>query len=64
VNDEEEEEMVVMLVIEILNEKTFQIMDDRENLSLVELGCRMQQFKIFLGDRVCSKVKLSLCLTN
>jgi hypothetical protein len=28
VNDEEE--MVVMLVIEILNEKIFQILDDRE----------------------------------
>jgi hypothetical protein len=44
VNDEEEEEMVVKLVTEILNQKTFQIMDFRENLSLVELGCRVQIF--------------------
>lgn len=49
-NDEEEEQLVVILVTEISNEKTFQIMDDRENLSLVELGCRVQQFEIFLNS--------------
>jgi hypothetical protein len=30
VNDDGEEEMMVMLAIEILHEKTFQIMGDRE----------------------------------